>query len=108
MADAITPPASPRRPWWAARRCTATPPGERTPDVSTVHRIEEVLGVPLAGHLNYRSVFDSSAEEEITLAASGVDLEEVRRVDPERYQHIEGLARLALDRARRRDKEGMP
>lgn len=38
----------------------------------------------------------------VELAASGVDLEELREADPEAYEQIIGMARIALDRARRR------
>ncbi len=79
--------------------------GVRTPDVDMVHEIEQALGVPLAGHLNYRSIFDAAPDGEIAIAASGVDLEELRRRDPEAYDQILGLARIALDRARDRDPQ---
>jgi transcriptional regulator with XRE-family HTH domain len=36
------------------------------------------------------------------LSASGADLDELRRLDPEAYEQIIGFARLALDRARQR------
>lgn len=38
----------------------------------------------------------------IHMAASGVDLEELRQLDPEAYDSIENMARIALDRARQR------
>lgn len=38
----------------------------------------------------------------IEMSASGVDLDELRRVDPETYAAIETLARSALDRANER------
>lgn len=37
----------------------------------------------------------------IRMAASGIDLEELRRVDPEAYANLEAQARFFLDRARR-------
>jgi transcriptional regulator with XRE-family HTH domain len=40
--------------------------------------------------------------DEIHIDASGVDLEELRQVDPESYDQIMSMARLALDRARDR------
>lgn len=43
--------------------------------------------------------------EPIQIAASGVDLEELRRVDPESYDQIIGMARIALDRARQRSSQ---
>lgn len=48
----------------------------------------------------------SAAEQDIRLSASGVDLEELRLEDPESYEQIMGLARLALDRARERRLRG--
>lgn len=36
------------------------------------------------------------------MSASGIDLDELRRVDPEMYAQIEQMARLALDRANER------
>lgn len=46
--------------------------GERSPDVETVHAIERVLGVRLAHHLDYRSVFDA----------------EPKAADPEAYARV--------------------
>lgn len=40
----------------------------------------------------------------IQMAASGVDLEELRRLDPEAYEHIYGLVEIAIDRARQRGR----
>lgn len=38
----------------------------------------------------------------IEISASGVDLDELARIDPEQYESIMDLARIALDRARAR------
>lgn len=40
--------------------------------------------------------------EEIHIDASGTDLEELRQADPESYDQIMAMAKLALDRARER------
>lgn len=42
--------------------------------------------------------------EPIQMAASGADLEQLRVADPEAYAALEQMARIALDRARRRDQ----
>ena len=44
----------------------------------------------------------SSTHDLPELSASGTDLDELRRLDPEAYEQIVNLARLALDRARER------
>lgn len=41
-------------------------------------------------------------EVPITVDASGVNMDELRRADPEAYDAIEQMARIALDRARKR------
>ncbi len=38
----------------------------------------------------------------IEMSASGIDLDELRRVDPEMYEQIRNLARTALERAAKR------
>lgn len=43
--------------------------------------------------------------EPIQMAASGADLEQLRTEDPEAYAALEQMARIALDRARRRDQD---
>ncbi len=42
--------------------------------------------------------------EPLGMDASGVDLEELRRLDPEAYGNIQALARIALEQARQRHK----
>lgn len=42
----------------------------------------------------------------IQMSASGIDLEELRLVDPEAYANLEAQARFFLDRARRQARDG--
>lgn len=48
---------------------------------------------------------DSIDPRSVQVDASGVDLEELRHADPESYEQIIGMARIALDRARRSDHD---
>lgn len=57
----------------------------------------------MAGHEDDAAIDRARAgRHAITVNTSGVDLEELRRTDPEAYDQIIGMARIALDRARRR------
>lgn len=61
--------------------------------------VEQALGVDpgtLAGILGY------TADQQVQLSASGGALEEIRQVDPEYYAQLEEMARLALDRVKKR------
>lgn len=58
----------------------------------------EPADVFAAAHREYHA----PAQPDIQIDASGVDLEELRREDPDAYQQIIDLARFHLDRARER------
>lgn len=80
----------------------------------SARRLEEVadaLGVPVGDLLGdiRRTMTDHigmTDEATVELSASGVDLEELHRLDPEQYDAIMRQAELALDRARQRRLEG--
>lgn len=80
------------------------------PSTRNLEKLSLVLGVPIAALLgNVNEVYipgpaDKPADE-IEVSASGVDLEELRQLDPEQYDAIMRQAELALDRARRRRLE---
>lgn len=80
----------------------------------SARRLEAVanaLGVPvgdLLGNIT-RTVTDhvgATDDTQVELSASGVDLEELHRLDPEQYDAIMRQAELALDRARQRRLDG--
>ncbi|MCU1488312.1 MAG: hypothetical protein JWN67_5058 [Actinomycetia bacterium] len=45
---------------------------------------------------------DAARAKDLRISADGVDLEELRHADPEAYDQLMGMARIALDRARQR------
>jgi hypothetical protein len=47
---------------------------------------------------------DPSGVGAIEMSASGIDLDELARVDPEMYEQIRSMAALALERANRRNQ----
>lgn len=47
---------------------------------------------------------DEDLDDELELSASGVDLEELRRLDPDAYAVVQRQAELLLDRARERSQ----
>lgn len=90
--------------------------GKREPDLRMVAALEEFLGAQgrLIACLGYQPGVVQSrrrfrlepkpedAEPEIHIAASGVDLDELRLRDPDAYELILAQAKMALDRARDR------
>lgn len=80
----------------------------------TIERLEaiaEVLQIPvriLLGEPTNETTVPSrsnDADHVLELSASGVDLEELRRLDPQAYELIVRQAELALDRARERREQ---
>lgn len=79
--------------------------GDSYPQREKVFALEKVFNVLpgwLSQHLGYFPPGTTGYTEEVELSASGRDLEELRQADPESYEQIMSLARLALDRARER------
>lgn len=86
--------------------------GETEPERDRVFALERVLGTPpgtLSGILGYAPTTPTVVtakvdvgQPAVRISASGVDLDELRRLDPEAYEAIIRQAEIALDRARDR------
>lgn len=77
--------------------------GASEPGRDRIATIERVLGLP-SGELAQRLGYTFLAGEPIRMSASGVDLEELRTLDPEGYESIRTQAELLLRRARERKR----
>lgn len=81
------------------------------PHRSRATELEHVLGLP--PHTVVLAIHDEIEGEpnrstDLAVSAAGIDLEELRRADPEAYDHVVALARTLLDRARRRAPDPDP
>lgn len=86
--------------------------GESEPTRERVFALERVLGADpgtLSGPLGFSPTVPSVVtakvripQPAVRIEASGVDLSELRRLDPEAYEAIIRQAEIALDRARER------
>ena len=81
--------------------------GERHQGTRVRAADETLVAAARAVDLDPRVLFEAAGRpytepEPLELSASGVDLDELRRVDPDAYELIVAQAQLALERARRR------
>lgn len=76
--------------------------GGSYPSRPKVFALEKVLGLAAGDLTRYLGFMPSNPDEDLELSASGVDLDELRRLDPDAYELIVRQAELALDRARER------
>lgn len=79
--------------------------GERKPDTDTVHKIEGVLGVNLAHHLDYRSIFDApTAAPSVSDAEARAGVEAALAADPGLSEESRRFLIGMYDRERQRSR----